>query len=66
MKKVKIDISDLMIVLEAMMETGTTEIVFFEHGDSPAIADANDLDNIITFSSVSAEGVVNDEDETIH
>lgn len=51
MKKIKIDITDLMVVLEAMVEGGTTEIIFFEHGGLPAIADADEPDSCITFQT---------------
>lgn len=55
MKKIKIDIRDLMVVLEAMVENGTTEIVFFDHDDLPAIADADEPDNFITFQTFDEE-----------
>lgn len=51
MKKIKIDILDLMVVLEAMIEQGTTNIIFFEHNDMPAIADAETPENSITFQT---------------
>jgi hypothetical protein len=35
-----------------MIENGTKEIIFFEHGAGlPAIADADDPDNIIAFQT---------------
>ena len=55
MKKIQIDIRDLLIVLEAMIENGTNEILFFEHNRLPAIADAADPDNIITFQTYDNE-----------
>lgn len=55
MKRVKIDLNDLMVVLEAMKENGTTEIVFFEHGNLPAISDAADMDSVITFQTFDPE-----------
>ena len=55
-----------MVVLEAMIENGTREIIFFEHSGYPAIADAEDQDSVITFQSVNSEGVVNEDDETVH
>lgn len=56
-----------MVVLEAMRDTSQTEeIIFFEYNGYPAIADANDPDNVITFQSVSEDGTVNEDDETIH
>lgn len=52
MKKVKIDIQDLLTVLNAMVDSGgTTEIIFFEHNNLPAIRDANDEDSCITFET---------------
>lgn len=57
MKKIKINLEDLLVVLEAMRENGTTDIIFFEHGDSmlPAICDANEPDNIIAFQTFDPE-----------
>lgn len=67
MKKVKISLDDLLVVLEAMKETaGTKDILFFEFNGMPALCDAEDPDNIITFQSVSETGEVNEEDEVIH
>jgi hypothetical protein len=66
LKKIKIDIADLMVVLEAMVENGTKEIIFFEYNEYPAIADADDPDGVITFQSVNEKGEVNEEDETVH
>lgn len=66
MKRVKISIEDLLTVLDAMAHEGTTEILFFEHGGYPAIADANDPTNAISFQSVSEDGTVNEDDEVIH
>lgn len=67
MKRVKISLDDLLVVLEAMKSTGdTTDIIFFEFNGMPAICDADDPDNIISFQSVSATGEVNEEDETVH
>ncbi len=50
MKKVKIELEELLAVLEAMRDSGgTTEIIIFEHNSLPAICDANEPDNIVTF-----------------
>jgi hypothetical protein len=49
MKKIRLDIRDLLVVLEAMMESGTTEIIIFDHEGAPAIVDADEPDNIIGF-----------------
>ena len=65
MKKIKIDIRDLMIVLEAMLEQGTINIIFFEHNNMPAIADADDPDNIISFQTYDEESETKDGD-SIH
>lgn len=52
MKKVKINLDDLVVVLEAMRDTnGTKEIVFFEHNNLPAIADADEPESLITFQT---------------
>lgn len=67
MKKVKINIEDLLVVLQNMIDSeGTTEIIFFEHNNMPAIADANEPENVIVFSSVNENGEVNEDDETVH
>lgn len=66
MRKIKIPLEDLLAVLEALREGGTKDIVFFTHNDLPAIADFDDMDQVITFQSVDAEGKVDDEDEVIH
>jgi hypothetical protein len=51
-KRVKIDIQDLLMVLNAMVDSaGTTDVIFFEHNSLPALADASDPDNIITFET---------------
>ncbi len=66
MKKVKISIQDLLVVLDAMVENNTTDIIFFSYNDYPAIADADDPDSVITFQSVSEDGTVNEDDEQVH
>lgn len=66
MKRVKISIEDLMAVLEAMSENGTKEIIFFEYNNMPAVCDADEPDNVISFQSVSEDGTVNEDDEVIH
>lgn len=64
MKKIKVAIDDLLVVLEAMKENGTTDIMIFEYNGSPAICDSSEPDNIISFQTVSENGDV--EDETVH
>lgn len=67
MKKVKISLDDLLVVLEAMRETaGTQDILFFEFNGMPAICDAEDPDNIVTFQSVSETGEVDTDEEIVH
>lgn len=67
MKKIKISIDDLLVVLEAMKETNnTTEVIIFEYEGYPAITDANDTENVITFRSVNEKGEVDTDEETIH
>lgn len=51
MRKVKISLQDLLVVLQAMEENGTTDIIVFDHNGLPAIADADEQDNIITFQT---------------
>lgn len=64
MKKIKLDIDDLITVLDAMKENGTTSVIFFEYEDAPAMADADEPENIILFQ---ADGEVeNDPNEAIH
>ena len=56
-----------MVVLQAMVDSeGTTEIIFFEFNGMPALADANEPDNIITFASVSETGEVDEDLEIVH
>lgn len=63
----KISLDDLLVVLQAMKDTNDTrDIMFFEFNGMPAICDADDPDNIITFQSVSEDGEVNEDDEVIH
>lgn len=50
MKKVKIALEDLLIVLEAMEVNGTKDIIFFDYNGKPAIADADEPEQIITFA----------------
>lgn len=58
MRKIKIDIRDLAVVLETMIEEGVTEIIISEHRGLPAIADAENPQDLITFQ------VYNEEEET--
>jgi len=64
-KKIKIDIRDLLTVLEAMQADGTTDIIFFEHGELPAIADADYPDDVIAFQ-IYDESQENKDGEAIH
>jgi hypothetical protein len=63
MKKIKIDLDDLLIVLEAMQDQGTKEVLIFEYQDQPAIADADDRENIISFQAVTSE---DDPEDQVH
>lgn len=64
-KKIKIDIDDLITVLEAMKESaGTESVVIIEHEGLPALADANDMDNIIMFQAVGDEQ--NTDEDMVH
>lgn len=57
MKKIRIDINDLIDVLEILRENGgTTHVLFFEHNNLPAMADADEPENIIMFQSVDEDG----------
>lgn len=50
MKKVAINLQDLVDVLEAMRDSnGTTDVIFFEYNGMPALADKEEPDNVITF-----------------
>lgn len=63
MKKIRLPLLDLLVVLEAMNEQGTTEIILFEHDDLPAIADAAEPENYITFQTDEME---NEDGDKIH
>jgi hypothetical protein len=65
MKRVKIDLMDLLMVLEAMNENGTKEILLFEHGGLPALADADDPDNMVTFQTFDPD-LENKDGESVH
>lgn len=67
MKKIKISLDDLLVVLEAMKDSGgTKEILFFEYQGYPAICDANDPESVITFAAVNELGEVDEDLENIH
>lgn len=66
MKKICISIDDLLVVLDAMKDNGTTDIIFFEFNSLPAICDKNEPDNIITFQSVNETGEVDEDNEVVH
>jgi hypothetical protein len=52
MKRVKISLSDLLIVLQAMQDDGTEDVIVFEHNGMAALCDADETENIITFQAV--------------
>lgn len=52
MRKVKIPLDDLILVLEAMRDSGgTKDLLIFELNGLPAIADFAEQDNVITFAA---------------
>lgn len=62
MKKIRIDITDLIAVLETLKESGgTKEVIFFDHDGSPALADADDPENLILFQQAEDEDPETDE-----
>ena len=65
MKKIKVALDDILIVLDAMKDHGTQDVIFFEHGGMPALCDADEPDNIITFQTFDPEDEP-DEDDSIH
>jgi hypothetical protein len=57
MKHVSIPIDDLITVLEAMRESGsTTHVVFTEYEGWPALCDRDEPENIIMFKGEEEEG----------
>lgn len=65
MKKVKVNLEDVLVVLMAMQDNGTQDVVFFEHGGHPAMADADDPDSIITFQTFDEE-MENPDGDAVH
>ena len=65
MKKVKVDIQDILMVLEAMAENGTKDVIFGEHNGLPSICDADEQDNIVTFQTFDSDEQA-DESEQVH
>lgn len=65
MKTVKIDLQDILVVLDAMAENGTQQVIFFEKDGLPAICDAEEPDNIIMFQTFDSE-VENKDGDAIH
>lgn len=66
MKRVKIELMDLLVVLEAMNENGTKDIIFLEHAGLPAIADADEPENLITFQTFDSDEEAANEDGEMH
>lgn len=63
MKKIRIPLDDLITVLEALRDSGgATEVIIFEYEGIPALVDADDPDNVITFQAIGEDGE-NDEDK---
>lgn len=65
MKKVRISLDDVLVVLEAMQANGTKDIIVFDHEGVPALADADEPDNMITFQAFDSDDEFN-EDGKIH
>lgn len=72
-KKIKISLSDFIGLLESMRdENNTQDIVIFEYKGLPALCDADDMENIITFQTTSSEEDADqlsfdfDDDENVH
>lgn len=63
MKKIAIDIQDLLLVLESLANEGTRQIILFEKNDVLAIADVEEPDNIITFQTYDEEAETKDGDK---
>lgn len=55
MKKVKLSLEDLLSVLEAMAMADVKDIIFLEYDGHPAICDADDPENLITFQAINEE-----------
>lgn len=56
MKKIAIDLQDLIDVLVAMRDSGgTTQVVIFEHNGLPTLCDKDDPENIIQFQVFDKE-----------
>jgi hypothetical protein len=56
LKQIKIDITDLISLLEDLHEGGIHKVIIFELGGLPAIADAEDPEGtIVTFSTDESE-----------
>ena len=66
MKKIKISLDDLLAALEVCKEAGWRNVMIFELNNYPAVADADDPDQVITFQSVNENGEVDEDDETVH
>lgn len=60
MKRVKIALEDILVVLEAMQANGTKDIIVFDNDGTPAIADAEEPENMVTFQTFDDE--INDAD----
>jgi hypothetical protein len=65
MKRIKVNLDDILMVLDAMKENGTQEVVFFESEGMPAIADADEPENIIRFQPFDSE-VENIDGDAVH
>lgn len=66
MKTVKINLLDVLAVLEAMKDSGTQDILVFDHEGIPAIADANEPENMVTFTTFDGEEEMIKDGEELH
>lgn len=65
MKKIRLNIDDLITVLESLRDSGgTTEIIILDHDGYPAIVDANEQENVIMFQVDESEPV--DPEDQVH
>jgi hypothetical protein len=56
LRRVKIDIEELISILEQMRDTGgTQQVILFDHEGTAALCDADEPDNIIAFAPDDAD-----------
>ncbi len=64
MKKIKVNVDDLIVVLEALKDGGTSSVILFEFEGTPAMADADEPENIILFQASEDQGM--DDEDVVH